>query len=103
MHIAKGHKATTTLRDYRKLRSNPQVFLNELAKVEWESFVNMEDVDDMEQYWSTQINNCLNITAPWKTHKHKQKRYRLPKDVQDEISKQRYLMKKHERNATDPV
>ena len=99
VNIAKMPRTATTLRDCRKLRSNPQFFLNELSKVEWEIFVNMEDIDDMEHFWSTQINKCLDVVAPWKSQKFKQKRYQLPKEVQVEIKKQKVLLKRHKTNV----
>ena len=70
-----------TSRDLRKMKSNPKYFLNELSKIEWGSFVNMVDVDDMEKFWTTEINKCLNFVAPWKTRKLKQKQYCLPNEV----------------------
>ena len=41
----------------------------------------MAEVDNMEQFWSTQINRCLDIVAPWKTQKKRQKRFQLPNEV----------------------
>ena len=58
------------------------MFLNELANVDWGLFVNMTDVDEMEEFWAMKINMCLDSIAPWKTRKIKQKKYYLPKAVQ---------------------
>ena len=59
--IPKMKETDTTSRDLRKLRSNPKFFLNELSKIKWETFVNMRDVDQMEQFWSMEINKCFKI------------------------------------------
>ena len=98
VHVAKTHKDTTISRDYRKLRSNPLFFLNGLAKIKWELPVYMEDIDDMEQFWSAHINECLDFAAPWKSKKFKLKRYQLPKEVQSEVLKQKELSKRHKMN-----
>ena len=62
-NVPKLKSITTTSRDFRKLRNNPNFFLNELSKIEWDSFVNMEDVDDMVSFWSYEINKCLDFVA----------------------------------------
>ena len=55
-----------TCRDFRKMRKNPKFFfLNECAKVQWESLASMLDVDEMQNLWKTSINKCLDSTAPW--------------------------------------
>ena len=80
----------------RKLRKNPNLFLNELSKIEWESLANMNDINDMEEFWTSQINKCLNILAPVKTRKVKQKMFCLPKDVQAAIHRKKHLQKQHQ-------
>ena len=89
---------TTTYRDLRKLRSNPQFFLNSLSKIDWSLLANFEDVDEMETFWTSEIKKCLDFTAPWKTGKNKQKRYCLPKEIQEEIKKRRVLQNRHKMN-----
>ena len=74
-----------TSRDFRKVRKNPEYFLRELMSVKWEVFRDMEDVDPMEDFWTKEINACMDILAPWKTRKIKQKRNFLPKEVQSAI------------------
>ena len=56
-----------TSRDYSKLRRNPEFFLNELGNVGWESLIDMDDVDPMEKFLTIEINNWLDISAPWKS------------------------------------
>ena len=70
--------------------------MNELAIIEWESLKDMEDVDDMETYWSQQINKCLDLVAPWKTRTIKPKKYDLPKHVQAVIKEKKKLQKIHQ-------
>ena len=62
-------KDQTISRDLRKLRSNPQFFLNRLSNVDWSILVNIVGVDEMEEFWTTEINKCLDSIAPWKTRK----------------------------------
>ena len=50
--VPKSQDGFRTARDYRKLRNNPQFFLNKLANIEWESLVKMEDVDSMESFFT---------------------------------------------------
>ena len=73
--VPKLQENITTFRDYRKLRSNPNFFLNELAKIKWESLLAMKDVDEMEMFCSAEIDKCLNFVAPWKSRKYKQNNY----------------------------
>ena len=69
--MSKLKDQTTTSRDLRKVRSNPQFFLNKLANIDWTLFVNSLDVDEMEEFWTTEITHCLNSIAPLKTRKPK--------------------------------
>ena len=85
-----------TSRDYRKIRSNPRYFLNELAKVQWENFVSMVNVDEMQSFWTTEINKCLDFVAPWKERKVKQKRHSLPKEILVHIKKRKELQKRYQ-------
>ena len=75
------------------------MFLNELANVDWGLFVNMTDVDEMEKFWTMEINKCLDIVAPWKRRKNKQKRFSLSKEVQFEIKKKKVLQRRHQINV----
>ena len=81
-------------RDCRKLRSNPEFFLKELRNVEWEILGNMEDVDPMEEFMTKKTNDCLDISAPWKSRKIKPKRYDMPKEVQSAIKVRNDLRKR---------
>ena len=69
--IPKSHTNTIFSRNLKQLRSDPQIFLRELARVEWESFKDMDDIDDMVKLWSNQIIECLDFVAPWKSRKYK--------------------------------
>ena len=103
MDIPKPQTTIITSRDLRKLRSNPKYFLKELSKIKWESFVNMVDVDDMEEFWTTEINNCLNKVAPWKSRKLKHKRINLPKEVQTQIKKSKSLQRIYQSNSVNCI
>ena len=73
--VPKSQSNTVTSRDFRKLRQNPNFFLKKLAMIQWESFKDMDDVDEMENYWTQEINNSLDLVAPWKTRTIKPKKY----------------------------
>ena len=60
-----------TSRGFRKLRKNLEYFLKELGSVNWEIFKHMEHVDPMEDFWTTKINECMDIAAPWISRKLK--------------------------------
>ena len=80
-------------RDFRKLRSNPAFFLKDLREVKWEVFENMDDVDPMEEFMTKKTNDCMDISAPWKSRKIKPKKYELPKEVQSAIKVRNDLRK----------
>ena len=67
--VQKSPNINIQSRDFRKLNSNPDYFLNALARIDWSSLINMHDVDDMERFWTKEINYCLNLVAPMKTRK----------------------------------
>ena len=106
INITKSKHQTSTSRDLRKVRINPQLFLKQLSNIEWGNFVNFEDVDEMEEFWTSKINQCLDYIAPWKTRKIKQKKFCLPKVVyfclpkvvNDQIKKLKELQKRHRIN-----
>ena len=97
--VTKLEDISTITRDYRKVRSNQRNFLNQLKKIKWESLKDMSNVEDMVQFWTSELNKCLDITAPWKKRKNKKKKFRLPMEVQNEIKKQKELQKKHLNNV----
>ena len=103
--VPKLPNSVTKSRDFRKLNSNPNYFLNALTKIDWSSLGNMHEVDDMEIFWTREINQCLNFVAPMKTRKIKKKRFCLPKEIQNEIKKkkhfQRQLQSKMQNGETD--
>jgi hypothetical protein len=53
----------------------------------------MIDVDEMEKLWTTKINHSLNFVAPWESRKMKNKRFCLPKEIQNEIKKHKDLQR----------
>ena len=56
----------------RKIRSNPQYFVNSLMKVEWDKLANMVwDVDEMVNFFTSSIISTLDKTAPVKERKIK--------------------------------
>ena len=73
----KFQEKSITSRDVKKLRRNPDFFLNILRNVGWEIFIDMEDVDPMEEFWTKEINKCTDIVAPWKSRKVRKKRLDL--------------------------
>ena len=96
--IQKSGFGTAFCRDLRKIRKKPQILLNKLASIEWELFKDMEDMDDMEHFWSRKINECLDCIAPQKTRSFKHKIHYLPKEVQELIKIGENLEKKHKSN-----
>ena len=97
--VVKQEQNVVTSRDYRKLRSNPKYLIKELCNIEWGTIGYMKDINDMVQFWTEEINKCLDITAPWKTRKLKKKKYVLPKEVQVLIQKRKELQKKLQTNV----
>ena len=86
-------------RDYRKVRSNPNFLVNKLTEIGWESLKDMPNVKDMVQFWTSELNKCLDVTAPWKSRKNRKKKFRLPMEVQSAIKKQNELQKEHQKNV----
>ena len=99
----KSQSTTITSRDLRKVRSNTKYFLKKLSEIKWETFVSMDDVENMEEFWTTEINNCLNKVAPWKSRKLKHKKINLPKEVQTEIKKRKSLQKIYQSNLINGI
>ena len=85
--VTKMKDSSTFTRDYRKLRSNKSFFLNKLKNINWEVLKDMSNVNEMENFWTQEINKCLDITAPWKKRRNKKKKHRLPIEVQNAIKK----------------
>jgi len=84
-NLSRLSKETITARDMRKIRSNPQYFVNSLLNVEWDKLANMVwDVDEMVNFYTSSIIASMDITAPFKDRKIKPKKHCLPKDVQME-------------------
>ena len=80
INVQKIHRNSTTSRDYRKVRSNPQFLLRRLNKINWNALDNMT-LNDMVIFWTKEINICLDECAPWKTKRFKKKKYVLSKEI----------------------
>ena len=85
--------------DYRELRSNKKKFLNQLRNIKWEVLKDLSNINEMQNFFKQEINNCLDITAPWKRRRNKKKKHRLPIEVQSAIKKQNELQKEHQNNV----
>ena len=92
-NVQKIQRNSTTTRDYRKVRKNPQFFLRRLNKINWCALGNMINIDDMVMFWTKEINICLDECAPWKTRKFKKKKYILSKEVLELIQIRNKLQK----------
>ena len=57
----------------------------------------------MEEFWTKEINECMDIVAPWKSRKIKQKIYYLPKEVQSVIKVRNDLKKKVQINEKNGI
>ena len=79
MYVQKIQKNSTTARDYRKIRSNPQFFLKRLSRINWNVLENMKKVDDMVILRTKETNDCLDECVPWKTKKYKEKKIPINK------------------------
>lgn len=74
-------------RDMRKLRSNPSYFIKSLLKHNWDSMAFMNDVDEMEEFYSSSILQSLNEVAEMKWRNPKKTKHKLPPEVQIEVKK----------------
>ena len=63
INVQKIQKNSTTARDYRKIRSNPQFFLKRLSRRNWNVLENMKKVDDMVILRTKETNDCLDECA----------------------------------------
>jgi hypothetical protein len=80
INVQKIHRKSTTTRDYRKVRNNPQFLLRRLNKINWNALDNMT-LNDMVIFYTEEINMCLDECAPWKTKRVKKKKYVLSKEI----------------------
>ena len=55
----------------------------------------MQDVDEMEDFYTSTIINSLDEVAPMVWRKIKDKKHRLPKDVQEQLKIRNDLHDKH--------
>ena len=56
-------------RDLRQIRRNPEMFQQMIANIRWEEMASMSGVDEMEEFYSQEINKVLDILAPVKARK----------------------------------
>ena len=63
---SKPEKKTVTSRDLRNVRKNPKILKDSVAKINWYQLLGMEDVNDMVEFWSSQMNAALDQVAPLK-------------------------------------
>ena len=70
INVQKIQKNSTTARDYRKIRSNPQFFLKRLSRRNWNVLENMKKVDDMVILRTKETNDCLDECACVKFMNH---------------------------------
>ena len=70
INVQKIQKNSTTARDYRKIRSNPQFFLKRLSRRNWNVLENMKKVDDMVILRTEETNDCLDECACVKFMNH---------------------------------
>ena len=61
-------------RDLRKVRANPTYLCRALVDVDWTVLAEMEDVDKMAQYFSSEYNKVLEKVAPLKEQRVRNKR-----------------------------
>ena len=80
INVQKIHRKSTTTRDYRKVRNNPQFLLRRLNEINWNALDNMT-LNDMVIFYTKEINVCLDECAPWKTKRIKKKKYVLSKEI----------------------
>ena len=102
-NVQKITKNSTTTRDYRKVRSNPKFFLKRLIWKNWNVLGSMSDVDDMVNFYSEEVNNCLDECAPWKTRKYKKKKFQLSKEVLEIIQMRNELQKELQKSINNGI
>ena len=93
VNVQKRSQEPIRSRDLRKLRSNPSYFLNALNKIDWSSLFEMLSVDQMEEFWTSEINKCLDEVAPWQERKRKKRKVVLPEEVKAAVQKRNKMKK----------
>ena len=75
--LAQAHRSNgdkIIIRDMRKIRTNPQYFINSLLSVILGEMANMvSDVDEMVKFYKKSVISCLDEVAPEGERKYKQK------------------------------
>ena len=74
-NLSRITQETIVARDMRKIRANPQYFINSLLSVEWDKLANMVwDVDEMVNFYTKSIISSLDKTSEMKERKFKAKK-----------------------------
>ena len=80
------HSKKTMARNLRAIRNNPQEYRRKLANIDWGKLETMEDVDDMTEFWTTEINKVFNEMAPLKEKSiRKGKKIGLSKETKEQM------------------
>ena len=99
MNIKRKHQEEITKsRDLRKLRSNPGYFQCALANIDWAQLAIMSEADEMANFYTSEIMNCLDKVAPLKNRKHKIQKHKLPNHVLEAIQRRKTLYKEYEQS-----
>ena len=74
-NLSRITQETIVARDMRKIRANPQYFINSLLSVEWDKLANMVwDVYEMVNFYTKSIISSLDKTSEMKERKFKAKK-----------------------------
>ena len=99
-NLKKAKRIKRTTRDMRKLRANPNKFVEELRKIDWtcinsgDDRANMVDVDDIVNYWTESVQNVLDLLAPKKSKSiGKKKKVQLPPYVKLKLQRRNEMAK----------
>ena len=91
--IPKRHEVIIKARDVRKLRSNPKYFRKVLSNIDWAKFTQMQTVEEMTEFFTSEIIKALDKVAPFKTKKiRSKKKHPLPAEIMSELKKRQRKM-----------
>ena len=99
-NLKKAKRMKRNTRDMRKLRANPNKFVEELRKIDWtcitsgDDTANIVDVDDIVNYWTESVQNVLDLLAPKKSKSiGKKKKVQLPPSVKQKLQRRNEMAK----------
>ena len=99
-NLKKAKRMKRNTRDMRKLRANPNKFVEELRKIDWtyitsgDDRANIVDVDDIVNYWTESVQNVLDLLAPKKSKSiGKKKKVQLPPSVKQKLQRRNEMAK----------